>query len=74
VECWRLCLQTPDDAFAVGVLSLVFLMGYEMYKVPPLDCAVRLEIPCDERVDPVRDEYGALPLIFGTVLHRFSLL
>ena len=61
--------------FAVGVLSLVFLMGYEMYKGSSLSIAqFGWRFLATSVWDPVRDEYGALPLIFGTVLSSFLAL
>jgi phosphate transport system permease protein len=59
----------------VGVLSLVFLMGYEMYKGSSLSIAqFGWRFLATSVWDPVRDEYGALPLIFGTVLSSFLAL
>ena len=61
--------------FAVGVLSLVFLMGYEMYKGSSLSIAqFGWRFLATSVWDPVRDEYGALPLIFGTVLSSLLAL
>jgi phosphate transport system permease protein len=61
--------------FAVGVLSLVFLMGYEMYA----GSALTLEkfgwkFLVTSTWDPVQDEYGALPLIFGTIVSSMLAL
>ena len=61
--------------FAAGVLLLVILMGYEMY--------VGAEISIREfgwgfftgsNWDPVLDEYGALPFIYGTLVSSFLAL
>ena len=61
--------------FAVGVLSLVFLMGYEMYKGSSLSIAqFGWRFLATSVWDPVRDEYGALPLIFGTVISSLLAL
>lgn len=61
--------------FAVGVLSLVFLMGYEMYSGSSLTLAkFGWKFLVTSTWDPVRDEYGALPLIFGTVVSSLLAL
>lgn len=55
--------------FAFLVFSLVFLMAFEMYKgsVPSIQ---KFGLPFLTRTtwDPVRDEYGAWPFIFGTLV------
>ena len=55
--------------FAVLVFSLVFLMGYEMYKgsLPSIQ-KFGLSFLTGTTWDPVRDEYGAWPYIFGTLV------
>lgn len=54
--------------FALGVLSLVFVMGYEMYVgAEPSILKFGWRFLVTSAWDPVQDEYGALPLIFGTV-------
>jgi len=58
--------------FALGVLSLVFLMGYEMYAGSgPSLAKFGWRFLVSSTWDPVREEYGALPLIFGTVVSSF---
>ena len=55
--------------FAIGVLSLVFLMGYEMYAGSgPSLAKFGWHFLVSSTWDPVREEFGALPLIFGTVV------
>lgn len=55
--------------FAVLVFSLVFLMGYEMYNVSLLSIQkFGLSFLTGTMWDPVRDEYGAWPFIFGTLV------
>jgi len=55
--------------FAIGVLSLVFLMGYEMYAGSgPSLAKFGWHFLVSSTWDPVREQYGALPLIFGTVV------
>lgn len=61
--------------FALGVLSLVFLMGYEMYAGSALTITkFGWNFLATSTWDPVRDEYGALPLIYGTLLSSFLAL
>jgi len=61
--------------FALGVLSLVFLMGYEMYKGSELTMTkFGWNFLATSIWDPVQDEYGAFPLIFGTLLSSFIAL
>ncbi len=61
--------------FAFGVLSLVFLMGYEMYAGSALTISkFGWNFLATSTWDPVRDEFGALPLIFGTLLSSFLAL
>ena len=54
--------------FAIGVFSLVFLMGYEMYAGSgPSLAKFGWHFLVSSTWDPVQEEFGALPLIFGTV-------
>ena len=61
--------------FALGVLLLVFLMGYEMYRgsAPTIE-KFGLNFLVTSTWDPVQDEYGALPFIFGTVVSSLLAL
>ncbi|HEY6191563.1 MAG TPA: phosphate ABC transporter permease subunit PstC [Bacteroidota bacterium] len=54
--------------FAVAILLIVCLMGYEMYKgsLPSLQ-KFGLNFLTGSTWDPVAEEYGALPFIFGTL-------
>ncbi len=55
--------------FALFVFSLVFLMGYEMYSGSALSIQkFGLSFLTGTTWDPVLDQYGALPFIFGTVV------
>ena len=55
--------------FALGVLSLVFLMGYEMYAGSgPSLAKFGWHFLVSSTWDPVREEFGAMPLIYGTVV------
>jgi phosphate transport system permease protein len=55
--------------FALVVFSMVFLMGYEMYKGSGLTLnKFGLSFITGEVWDPVAEEFGALPFIFGTVV------
>ncbi|MEW6510559.1 MAG: phosphate ABC transporter permease subunit PstC [Bacteroidota bacterium] len=61
--------------FSLVLLSLVFLMGYEMYR----GSAITLEkfgweFLTTSTWDPVMDEYGALPFIYGTVVSSLVAL
>jgi phosphate transport system permease protein len=61
--------------FAIGVLSLVFLMGYEMYAGSGLTMEkFGWRFLATSTWDPVRETYGALPLIFGTVVSSLLAL
>jgi phosphate transport system permease protein len=61
--------------FAFGVLSLVFLMGYEMYAGSALTISkFGWNFLATSTWDPVQDEYGALPLIYGTLISSFLAL
>ena len=55
--------------FALLVFSLVFLMGYEMYTGSLLSIQkFGWSFLTGTTWDPVRDEYGALPFMFGTLM------
>jgi phosphate transport system permease protein len=61
--------------FAIGVLSLVFLMGYEMYAGSALTISkFGWSFLVTSVWDPVQEQYGALPLIYGTLLSSFLAL
>ena len=61
--------------FAFGVLSLVFLMGYEMYTGSALAISkFGWKFLVTSVWDPVQEEYGALPLIYGTLVSSFLAL
>jgi len=61
--------------FALIVFSLVFLMGYEMYKGSELSIQkFGLSFLTGTTWDPVRDEYGALPFVFGTIVSSMLAL
>ncbi|HUI65714.1 MAG TPA: phosphate ABC transporter permease subunit PstC [Bacteroidota bacterium] len=58
--------------FALCVLSLVFLMGYEMYVgSKPSLAKFGWHFLVSSTWDPVREEFGALPLIYGTLVSSF---
>lgn len=61
--------------FAFIVLSLVFLMAYEMIKasMPSIE-KFGLSFVTGEEWDPVLDNYGALPYIFGTLFSSLIAL
>ncbi|MEO8233436.1 MAG: phosphate ABC transporter permease subunit PstC [Ignavibacteriota bacterium] len=61
--------------FAFVVLSLVFLMAYEMTKssMPTME-KFGLKFITDTEWDPVLDNYGALPYIFGTLFSSLLAL
>lgn len=55
--------------FAVFVLALILLMGYEMYDGAKLSIEkFGLDFVTSTTWDPVLEEYGALPFIFGTLV------
>jgi phosphate transport system permease protein len=55
--------------FAVGVFGLVFLMAFEMYKGSSLSIQkFGWQFLWTTTWDPVKDEFGALPYIYGTVM------
>lgn len=62
-------------SFAAGVLLLVVLMGYEMYL--GAEAAIDkfgLDFFAGSNWDPVLEEYGALPFIYGTLVSSFLAL
>jgi phosphate transport system permease protein len=61
--------------FAFVVLSLVFLMAYEMIKasIPSIE-KFGLGFVTGKEWDPVLDNYGALPYIFGTLFSSLLAL
>ncbi|HEY4612727.1 MAG TPA: phosphate ABC transporter permease subunit PstC [Bacteroidota bacterium] len=62
-------------AFAVLVLALVVLMGYEMYLGSRLSIEkFGWDFLTSSTWDPVLEEYGALPFIFGTLVSSFLAL
>jgi phosphate transport system permease protein len=55
--------------FALMVLSLILLMGFEMYEDSKLSIAkFGLRFLTGTTWDPVREVYGALPFVFGTIV------
>ncbi len=61
--------------FAAGVLLLVVLMGFEMYK--GAEAAIGkfgIGFFAESIWDPVLEEYGALPFIYGTLVSSFLAL
>jgi len=55
--------------FALIVLSLILLMGYEMYQdSKPSILKFGWSFLTGTTWDPVQEEYGALPFIFGTLV------
>lgn len=55
--------------FAVFVLALIVLMGYEMYDGARLTLEkFGLSFITSSTWDPVSEEYGALPFLFGTLV------
>jgi len=60
--------QNVTFLFALIVLTLVFLMAYEMYRGSQLTIGkFGWSFLVSSTWDPVRDVYGALPYIFGTI-------
>src|SRR5713101_2504378 len=58
--------------FAVIVFLLVFVIGFEMVKGSQLSIEkFGWKFLSNTTWDPVRDDYGALPFIFGTVVTSF---
>ncbi len=61
--------------FAIIVLMLVFLMGYEMYIGSKLSISkFGWKFLTETTWDPVAEIYGALPSIFGTLVSSFLSL
>jgi len=61
--------------FALIVFSLVFLMAFEMYRGSQESIAkFGWKFLTTSIWDPVQDEYGALPFIFGTVVSSLLAL
>ena len=61
--------------FAIIVLLLVFLMGYEMYVGSKLSISkFGWKFLTETTWDPVAEIYGALPSIFGTLVSSFLAL
>jgi phosphate transport system permease protein len=61
--------------FALGVLLLVFLMGFEMYRGSALTIEkFGWDFLVTSTWDPVLDEYGALPFIVGTLVSSMLAL
>ncbi|MBM4162597.1 MAG: phosphate ABC transporter permease subunit PstC [Ignavibacteria bacterium] len=61
--------------FAVIVLLLVVLMAYEMYvESKPSLAKFGWDFFTSSTWDPVREEYGALPFIFGTMMSSLLAL
>ena len=61
--------------FAVLVFTLVFFMAYEMYLGSRLSIAkFGWSFITGSAWDPVRDDFGALPFIFGTVVSSLIAL
>jgi phosphate transport system permease protein len=57
------------------VLSLVFLMAYEMYRGSSLSIAkFGWKFLYTSTWDPVRDEFGALPFVYGTLVSSLLAL
>lgn len=61
--------------FAIFVFSLVFLMAFEMYRGSQESISkFGWKFLTSTTWDPVQDEYGALPFIFGTVVSSILAL
>lgn len=61
--------------FAVSVFLLVLLMGYQMYHGSKLSIdKFGLSFLVNSTWDPVQEIYGALPIIYGTVVSSFLAL
>jgi phosphate transport system permease protein len=70
-----LIFENVTRFFAFLVLSLVFLMAYEMIKssLPSIE-KFGFNFITDKEWDPVLDNYGALPYIFGTLFSSLIAL
>ena len=61
--------------FALSVFLLVVLMGYEMYDGSKLSIGkFGWSFLVNSKWDPVQEIYGALPIIYGTVVSSFLAL
>ncbi len=61
--------------FAAIVFSLVFLMAYEMYAGSKLSIAkFGLKFLIGTSWDPVQEQFGALPFIYGTIISSLVAL
>jgi phosphate transport system permease protein len=61
--------------FALSVLLLVILMGYEMYEGSKISIQkFGFDFLVNSEWDPVQEIYGALPIIYGTVVSSILAL
>ncbi|MCX6173393.1 MAG: phosphate ABC transporter permease subunit PstC [Ignavibacteriales bacterium] len=61
--------------FALSVFLLVILMGYEMYEGSKISIQkFGLDFLVNSTWDPVREIYGALPIIYGTIVSSLLAL
>lgn len=61
--------------FAIGVFALVVLMGYELYQGSRLSIEkFGWNFLTSSIWDPVKEEYGALPFIYGTIVSSLLAL
>jgi phosphate transport system permease protein len=67
--------KTTTMLFALFVFALVFLMGYEMVRGSELSLKqFGWKFLTTSKWDPVAEEYGALPVIFGTLVSSLLAL
>jgi phosphate transport system permease protein len=67
--------KTTTMMFALFVFALVFLMGYEMVRGSELSLKqFGWKFLTTSKWDPVAEEYGALPVIFGTLVSSLLAL
>jgi phosphate transport system permease protein len=67
--------KTTTMFFALFVFALVFLMGYEMVRGSELSLKqFGWKFLSTSKWDPVAEEYGALPVIFGTLVSSLLAL
>ncbi|MGD1045441.1 MAG: phosphate ABC transporter permease subunit PstC [Bacteroidota bacterium] len=67
--------KTTTMVFALFVFALVFLMGYEMVRGSELSIKqFGWKFLSTSTWDPVAEEYGALPFIFGTIVSSLLAL
>jgi len=67
--------KTTTMFFALFVFALVFLMGYEMVRGSELSLKqFGWKFLTTSKWDPVAEEYGALPVIFGTLVSSLLAL